>query len=398
ALAGRVLPQPVVVRVTSRRGRPIEGQLVTFRTADGLGSASPDTTRTDADGRARTAWLLDERPGSQRLLAYVEHVDSMVSIAAEADPVASNTRISQMTDAPSSVAGTTLGDTIGIRVTDTTGRPLAGVPVAWVTLDGSTRPLGTRTDSLGVARVRWTLAKRIGAQRLRAQVGSSESALAVPPFTIVATATAGAPAALVVMSGNDQHATVGRALPKPIVVRVVDGNGNRVPHVTLVLAPSAGTVPDATLQSDSLGVARIRWTIGRTTGRQSMAIHVDGIITLIAVSARAIAAQAANLSFDDAPAVTHVAAHATKRLVALVTDAYGNPVPDTRVQFSTKFGSVSPSRAVTDDRGRVALSWLAVGHSSEFTLTGAVPGADVRGTYIMAAGGGAPRGTSRQRR
>lgn len=379
ALAGRPLAQAVVVRVTSRHGRPIENQLVMFAPAGGQGTASPDTSRTDADGRARTTWTLGNLPGRQLLLASVDHLDTAVRVAAEADPAARNTRVAALAPGLAAEAGTALGDSVGVRVTDSTGRALSGVPVAWTALEGSVRPLDARTDSLGQAHVRWTLGDAPGTQRLRVQVGEAESADPVAPITLTATARAGKPAAIAILAGDDQSGVVGKTLAKSISVRVVDAHGNQVRGVQVVLSPSGGTVPDTALGTDSLGVARTRWTMGRTAGRLTLAVHVDGVTRLIAVHAHATPAAPANLAFDDAQ--TAHSARGVRRLVALVTDAYGNPVSGVPVRFATQSGSVSPSRAVTDANGRVALAWTVGSRTGELTVSGIANGRDVKGTY-----------------
>ncbi len=383
ALAGRAVPQAIVVRVTNRHGRPVQNQLVTFVSAGGQGTPAPDTSRTDADGRARAIWTLGARPGRQTLLASVDHLDTTARVDAEADPVARDTRVLPLATRLGAEAGASFGDSVGLRVTDSTGRALAGVPVTWVALDGSVRPLGARTDSLGQARVRWTLGASPGAQRLRAQVGAAESADPVAPLTILATARAGAPATIVIVSGDDQHAMVGAALPKAITVMVTDAHGNRVSGVPVVLSPSGGTVADTALRSDSAGVVRTRWTMGRAAGRLTLAVHVDGITTLIAVRAHALPASPANLSFDDAPPAH--GGRSVRRLAALVTDAYGNPVPDVPLHFTTRTGSVTPARGVTDTHGRVSLAWTIAQHTGELTLTGATVGHDVTAAYTVHA-------------
>lgn len=383
ALAGRTLAQAIVVRVTNRHGRPVQNQLVTFASAGGQGAPSPDTSRTDADGRARTIWTLGALPGRQTLLASVDHLDTTARVDAEADPSARNTRVVPLAARITAVAGSPLGDSVGVRVTDSTGRALAGVPVTWVALDGSVRPVEARTDSLGQARVRWTLGASPGAQRLRAQVGAAESADPVAPLTITAAARAGAPAAVVILSGDDQRAAVGAALPRAITVMVTDAHGNRVSGVPVVLSPSGGAVPDTALRSDSAGVVRTRWTMGRSAGRLTLALHVDGVTALIAVRAHAQPAAPANLTFDDAPPAH--GGRSVRRLAALVTDAYGNPVPDVPLHFTTHTGSVTPARSVTDAHGRVSLAWTIAQHTGELTLTGRAVGHDVTGTYTVHA-------------
>jgi hypothetical protein len=391
ANAGSLLPQAVVVRVTSRRQRPVEGVLVKFRVADGQGSLEPASAVTDADGRARTVWTLGDLPGRQSLLASVERIDSALAIVAEAEPIAANTRLAALTENASGEAGEELGDTVAIRVTDSTGRALADVPVTWVALDGGhAEAIGTRSDSLGEARARWTLGPRAGTQRLRAQVGSGRGKNAVPPLTVRASAQAGAAVGLVVVSGDAQRGVAGEPLPKSLVLRVVDDAGNGVADAELQLLPSAGTVPDTSIHTDSLGVARVRWTLGHSAGDHALAVHLDGMEKLLKVTAVARPAAPANLSFDDAPGESKTARVKGKHLVALITDAYGNPVPEVRVSFATRSGSVTPTRAVSDAKGRVRVSWALGGHPGDQSLVGSIPGTDVRGSFVV-PGAAAPR-------
>src|SRR6185503_5536454 len=136
ALAGKTLPQAVVVRATNRRGGPASGKKVTFRLTDGQGSVDPASATTDADGRARATWTLGSYPGRQTLFATVENVDSSLAVMAEADPVPANTRVVSLVDRLTGQAGGALPDTVAIRVTDSAGRVLGDVPVRWTAVDG----------------------------------------------------------------------------------------------------------------------------------------------------------------------------------------------------------------------------------------------------------------------
>ncbi len=391
ALAGKTLPQAVVVRATNRRGGPATGKRVNFQITDGQGLVDPAAATTDADGRARASWTLGSYPGRQTLFATVENVDSALAIVAEADPVPGNTRVVSLAEALSGYAGAELADTVAVRVTDSTGRVLGDVPVRWTVVDGgSVEAIAARTDSLGLAAARWTLAKKTGTQRLRAQVGGG-SVLGIPPVTINATALAGAATAIAIVSGDGQHAAAGAELPRWIVVRVVDENGSGVAGATLSLAPSAGTLSDTALVTDSAGTARTRWTMGHSAGDHTLGVHHDGLKKLLKVSARATPAAPANLAFDDIPSGKRTRElPKVKNLFALVTDVYGNPVPDARVNFSVKSGTVSPSRAVSDARGRAALTWKLGSKPGEQTLSGVVRGSDVTGEYVTQVGGLAP--------
>jgi hypothetical protein len=387
ALAGRSLPQAVVVRATNRRGLAASGKRVTFKVPDGQGSVAPASVITDADGRARTAWTLGADPGRQTLFASVENVDSALAINAEADPVAANTRVAALADHLSGKAGEELPDSVAIRVTDSSGRVLPDVPVRWTLVDGGTLDsAASRTDSLGVASARWVLARKTGAQRLRAQVGVA-SGLGIPPLTLTASALAGAAASVTVTAGDNQKAQAGAELAKAIVLHVLDENGSGVGGASLTLSPSGGTLSDTLLVTDSAGVARTHWTMGHSAGDYSLGVHVEGVKKLLKVSARATPAAAANLAFDDAPPEKHSREVVkTRKLLALVTDVYGNPVPDARVNFSTKAGVVTPTRSVSDAKGRAALTWKLGSKNGEQILKGIVKGTDVVGEYVTQVG------------
>jgi hypothetical protein len=386
-LAGKTLPQAVVVRATNRRGGPASGKRVVFRVVDGQGGVDPASAITDADGRARTNWTLGNDPGRQTLFASVENVDSALAIVAESDPIASNTRVTSLVDGLKGEAGEQLADSVSIRVTDSAGRVLPDVPVRWTAVDGgSVEEASGRTDSLGVATVHWTLAKKTGTQRLRAQVGLSPG-LGIAPLTINAAALAGAPAQVELVSGGNQRASAGAELSKPLVFRVLDENGSGVADAVVTLSPSGGTIADTLLTTDSVGIARTRWTMGRSAGEYSVGIHVEGVKKLLKVAAKAIPAAAANLAFDDVPGEKRGKESArSKKLFALVTDIYGNPVPDAKVTFTTKSGTVTPTRAVSDSHGRTALLWRLGSKPGEQTLTGTVRGTDVTGEYVAQVG------------
>lgn len=387
ALAGRTLPQALVVRATNRHSAPAAGKRITFRLAEGQGSVEPASAVTDADGRARATWTLGADPGRQTLFATVENVDSALAIVAEADPIASNTRVTSMVEGLSGHAGEPLADSVAIRITDSTGRALPDVPVRWTPVDGGSVDVASaRTDSLGVASARWTLARKTGTQRLRAQVGVGPG-LGIPPVTLVATALAGAPASIVVSAGDNQRAAAGAELKKALVLRVLDATGNGVASAALTLSPSGGILSDTAVATDSLGVARTRWTMGHSAGDYSLAVHVDGVKQLLKVVAHASPAAPANLAFDDVPADKRSRDSAkNKRLYALVTDLYGNPVPDARVNFSVKSGTVTPTRAISDPKGRAALTWKLGSKPGEQTLKGVVRDTDVAGEYVTQVG------------
>ena len=76
-------------------------------------------------------------------------------------------------DGQTGVVGTTLGEELGIRVTDSDGTPVRQFEVTWTVVegDGAVSRTTTRTDGQGRASVEWTLGPVAGTQRVEAQAG-----------------------------------------------------------------------------------------------------------------------------------------------------------------------------------------------------------------------------------
>jgi hypothetical protein len=137
------------------------------------------------------------------------------------------------------------------------------------------------------------------------------------------------------------------------------------------------------LTSDSTGRVLVAWTLGRTAGAQHLTAKVEGIERPIEVSARAKAAGPANLAFVTPKPGT--SARTVQSLDVDLTDAYGNPVADQPVVFTTKFGTVSPARVMTDTKGRAHTRWTPGAKTGKRTLMAAVKGSDARTTFVLEA-------------
>jgi hypothetical protein len=380
APAGRKVSQPVTVQVVSRSGRPIPGVPVRFVLEDGTGRAEPQADSSDAQGIARASWMLGGFPGRQTLSVVAEGIATPTVVTAEAEPVAANTRITVASEGVQGPAGETLSEPAAVRVTDTSGVALVDVPVAWSAADdGSVLASESRTDSLGEARARWTLGPKSGMQRVYLQVGSART---VPRFAVTATALAGTAAKASVVGNAKHEGAVGSAL-RPVEIRVLDRAGNEVPGVPVMLQPASGTVADSVVTTDSTGRAVVAWTLGRTAGVQRLTVKVEGVDRPIEIVARARAAAPANLAFV-APK-PGMEKRAVQSLDVDLTDAYGNPVADQPVVFSTKFGTVSPARVMTDTHGRAHTRWTPASKVGKRTLMAAVKGSYARTTFVLEA-------------
>ncbi|HEU4649149.1 MAG TPA: hypothetical protein VFS33_08825 [Gemmatimonadales bacterium] len=371
--AGARLSDPVVVRVESRRGHPMAGVMLRGAASDG-GSIRPDTLVTSKDGTATVTWTLGEAPGRQRLVFAVAGVDSALTVYAEAEPNAANTRIAAIGEAPSGPAGD--GPVlVGVQLTDSLGRVLAGVPVAWTTLDGgSITARSGRSDSLGEARADWILGPRSGVQRVKVVVGAGR---AVPAFTLTATALPGEPAALTAVTSTSIEGSAGAPLKRPVVVRVTDAAGNPVPQASLTVSPTAGMVPDSVVATDSAGRATIAWTLGEKAGEQRLVLRVRGLPALEIV-AHARPRAAANIAFLDAPTAATAGRELAKPVRVRVTDVYGNPVPQQLVVFQVASGSVNPARIMTAADGIAATRWTPARKAGAQSISATLAGTSTR--------------------
>jgi Tfp pilus assembly protein PilZ len=376
---GHKLPQPVVVRVVSKSGRPIASLAVAFRPEDADGSANPATAITDKAGRARTTWTLSGRPGRQRLAASVEGLDSAGVVSVEADPVPRNTRVQVSGQPPAGPVGQPLEQPVSIRATDSLGTALADVPVVWTALDnGRAEALADRTDSLGEARARWTLGPKAGEQRVRVQLGNPRT---LPPAVVKASAAPGAPHALRVVSGDGQHGGAGRPLAKDIIVLATDLFGNPVSGAEITPRPSDGSLADSIVTSDEMGRAGVRWTLGRKVGQQRLQLRLSGGDSVVHVTARADPLPPANIAFQ-APPGSGTPGRAAPVTVA-VTDAYGNPVADVMVVFRTSSGALSTARVMSDAKGRAATRWTPAQGTADPVITAAVRGTTVKASHTV---------------
>jgi hypothetical protein len=84
---------------------------------------------------------------------------------------------------------------------------------------------------------------------------------------------------LELVSGNDQSAPPGQELAQPLVVRLVDDEGNGVPNraVSWVIGVGGGSVSSATSTTNGNGEAETRWTLGPTAGSNTLNAVVSGV-------------------------------------------------------------------------------------------------------------------------
>lgn len=141
-------------------------------------------------------------------------------------------------DAQTGTLGASLALPLRVEVRDAYGNPVAGATVNFSSVSGggSLTPPVAVTDSLGRAQTAWTLGATLGAQQVDAALA------AAPAVTVSFTATAesGAPAALLLVSGNGQSGLPLSTTANPLEVEVRDAFANPLAGVLVTFSVISG--------------------------------------------------------------------------------------------------------------------------------------------------------------
>jgi alpha-tubulin suppressor-like RCC1 family protein len=170
---------------------------------------------------------------------------------------------------------------------------------------------------------------------------------------------------MVIMSGNDQTAEVGTALPLPLVVRVTDSLGAPVARVMVRFLSSATFIGDSSL-TDAQGLASIRWTLGERAMTQVIIAQATVYTTsasgtrTVEFTARATAGVPARVTFAGGDGSVAVPGNPVDTVVVLAADRFGNPSPGAAVTWAVTSGggSIRPIVSATDTSGAAQAIWV----------------------------------------
>ena len=378
AAAGAALPEPLVVMATDEFGNPIAGVPITW-TAQGGGTVSETSTTTNAEGLSAVVRTLGSTAGAQSTLASSEGlVGSPVLFnhtATAGNP--SGVRIVSGNEQVGS-PGAPLPQPLVVEVVDGSGNPVVGAAVTWVVTagGGSLEPPTGTTDEAGRASTTWTLGPGIGTNSAQAIVSGVGQAV----FT--ATASAGDPDDIRIVSGNEQRGQAGTRLAGDLVVEVIDDEGNPVPGVTVTwrVESGGGSVAPRTTNTGGDGRASTAWTLGSGTGEQRVEASAPGAGT-VRFEATSTAGSPSLLGIVTQPAGNaQVGAPFSRQPVIQVRDASGNAVPAAGVVVTAAVangaGSLTGTRSqTTDANGRATFTDLGItGATGNHRLIFAAPG------------------------
>lgn len=181
--------------------------------------------------------------------------------------------------------GTVLTQPLVVRVEDGVGDDLAGATVTWTVIAGG-GAVGAATSTTGAdgrAQTTLTLGPAVGVNQVKASITGT-------PLEVTFTATGQefppdvTPAALVILSGNNQSATAGTALADSLRVQVRNAAGSALPNIIVTWAVTAGggSLATASGSSDEEGVMANAWTLGAGAGANTVTASVVGAGTITA--------------------------------------------------------------------------------------------------------------------
>ncbi|MGE0158553.1 MAG: Ig-like domain-containing protein [Gemmatimonadales bacterium] len=396
---------------------PVQGASVTFAvTAGGTGAAVVPTTpvTTLSDGTATVAsWTLGQTAGTgnNTLSASVPGVATPATFTASALTGAPFSVVVDAGNGQNATVATAVAVAPRVLVRDQFLNPVQGVSVTFAVTGGGTGAAVVPTTAIvtgvaGTATVTsWTLGQAAGTSNNT--LSASVPGVATPA-TFTASATAGAPATVVVDAGNSQSAAV--ATPVAVAPRVLvrDQYLNPVANASVTFAVTGGgtgaaVVPTTPVTTGASGTATVTsWTLGQSAGvgNNTLSASVPGVATPAVFTASATAGnpQSVVVSLGNGQSATVATAVAVAPRV-LVRDQFLNPVQNASVTFAVTAGgtgaTVSPSTAIATlaDGTATVSSWTLgqVAGTNNNMLSASVPGAPTPALFTASATAGAPQ-------
>jgi large repetitive protein len=281
--------------------------------------------------------------------------------------------------------GDTLADPLVARVTDSQGRVLQGVDVAFEFTDAGPgadiEPATATTNASGEADARVRLGTRMGPQVGQVRVMAAEGA-DEPKASFTVRALSENADGIAAVSGDEQSGPAGSVLPSPLVVQVTDAFGNPISGVPIDwTAEGGGSVSQASVTTNDQGRASVQRTLGPTAGPQTTLATSEGLAgSPVTFTHTATAGNAAGLSIVSGNNQTaEVGTRLPADLVILLVDGDGNAVPNTAVTWvvGTGEGSVTPENGITDGAGRSSAQWTLGPNPGENRVDAVVSGVGV---------------------
>jgi len=295
---------------------------------------------------------------------------------------------SAITLSPAAVSFGALGSThvIVAAVVDERGDPVRGVAILWSSDDSAVAGV----DASG--RVR---ALAVGATKIRATIAQPGA----PLVDSVSVSVTQVPAHFLKFAGDLQIDSVSGMLPTPVTIQVTDSNSHPIAGivVTFAVTGGGGHVSSAADTSDVTGRASVFWTLGGSTGPNTLSATAATAIpgSPVFFTATAVVAGSGPVVVANAGDAQHglVGAPLNVAPSVLVKDITGTPLAGQQVTFAVSVGGgiVIGASAVTGVDGLATVgSWTVAPGANALTATVAGPGPIVGNPVTFTATGDQP--------
>ena len=396
---GRQLAAPFRVTVLDQFGSPFVGTIVNFAiTAAPTGAngqqLSSNSVVTGAGGQAAVSLTLGRKIGDYTVVATSASLPG-ASISFNATAIAGRaTTIALVAgDGLTQAVKTTLTQPFIARTVDAFGNPVGNIPVMFA-IDSI--PLGAigqsltntnlASDNNGYATTILTLGDKTGAYR----VSATSAGLIGSPLYFRATANStSVPATIVYTAGDNQSAQVRTQLTNPLVVTVLDQNGNPVaaqPVKFAIASAPAGAVgaglSETVVVTDLLGRASSNLTMGTKVGTYLVTAGSDSLQgSPVTFRATAVAGRTMYLALSSGNNQSAVVRTTLPLpLVVAATDTFGNAKQGVSVSFAITQVPVGASGQVLSNTNVVT--------GSDGTASTRLTLGDAAGSYEVSATSG----------
>ncbi|MDZ7333722.1 MAG: GDSL-type esterase/lipase family protein [candidate division KSB1 bacterium] len=253
-------------------------------------------------------------------------------------------------------AGVPLDDTLAVYVKDNYGNPVGGYPVTFSSTSGDNpgtfnghtfKEVVANTDSRGIAQAIFYPGNKPGVASIAKAIATGLTGSPITYTVQVAELTE-----LKYVDGNNQTGTVGTALPKPLIVKVVDQRGKAIPYVDVTFKVVQGK---GKVNSDSVVVvktdtstyqAQVIFTLGPTPGTNNHVVEASASYKGKALTGSPVRFTA-SATIGGANELVEVSGNYQRTvvgsplenpLVVMVGDVYRNPISGHPVTFTVKSG------------------------------------------------------------
>lgn len=288
-------------------------------------------------------------------------------------------------DAQTGQVTTQLPNPLVVRVLTAEGEGVPGVPVKFTTLSaGIVRQQVSVSDADGFARNTIVLGPLAGVQIFEA------TSAGLPTITFRATAVAGPPSRIRIVSGADQQGTVGELLPNALVARITDASGNVIAGVPVEweVVSGGGVLEQVDTGTNQNGVAIGIYRLGTVAGANSVRLSTNNGNLSATFDATGLPGAPADIDAVAGDGQTGIPGATLAPFSVVITDEFGNVLPEVTVHWTVTSGggTLSSETSTTDINGRASITYQlplqpGVAHvraqagpvSTLFTVTAAEP-------------------------